>query len=125
MVAASFQQGQGAFDSGFIDMAFEVDEEDVLRLGGFGGEGFDPGQVQLGDLEGVESVDQRTGIVRDLEHDRGLVVARAMGFLVADDREASFVIRGIFNIGEQNAEIVTDCGLSAGDSGGAAILSVR
>src|SRR5713226_6054016 len=48
LVTSPVQKTQGALNLGFVDMAFEIDEEDVFRLGGLRGKRFDPGEIQLG-----------------------------------------------------------------------------
>ena len=54
-------------------------------------------------------------MVRDLEHQRGLVGAGAGGLLMADDGEARFVVRIVLDVVEENPQSVFHRRLPTGD----------
>src|SRR5262245_51081181 len=88
LLALLLERLQRPLHFGVFLVAVEIDEEDVLLLAGLGGERLDPVEIQFVGFKDVECIHKRSGVVRDLEHEGGLVVASALAFLQADDGEA-------------------------------------
>src|SRR5262245_22125556 len=88
LLALLLERLQRALHFGVFLVAVEIDEEDVLLFAGLGGKRLDPVEIQFVGFKDVECIHKRSGVVRDLEHEGGLVVASALAFLQADDGEA-------------------------------------
>src|SRR5579871_3707771 len=103
LFAAALQRGQGLFHFRILDVAFEINEKHIFRVFELGGKRFDPRQIEFGLAEDIEGANEASRLMRNPKHQCRLVVAAAIRLLMADHREARFIVRIVFDVGEQEA----------------------